>query len=54
VSEALDTVHDECANGRLSPAVAESIKELDARVRRLEDAAENHAAGVTDTANGGE
>lgn len=54
MSDALDTVRDERANGRLSPAVATSLEELDARVRRLEDDAENHAAGVTETPNGGE
>lgn len=54
MSEALDTAHDERANGRLSPAVDEVLTELDARVRRLEDNEENRAGGVVETPNGGE
>lgn len=43
MSDALETVRDERANGRLSPAVAVALEELDARVRRLEDLEENRA-----------
>jgi hypothetical protein len=54
VSEALDTVRDERANGRQSPALVEVLEELDARVRQLEDSEENRAGGVVETPSGGE
>jgi hypothetical protein len=46
VSEHLDAVVDERANGRQSPALVSLLEELDARVRQLEDNAENAAHGV--------
>lgn len=54
MSDHLDAVRDECANGRLSPNVAGALDELEARVRQLEDVAENASVAAPDTTGGGE
>jgi hypothetical protein len=44
VSDALDKVRDERANGRVLPSVSDALDELDARVRALETPADKAPA----------
>lgn len=53
MSEALDTVHDERANGRMSPALDDYLHEVETRLAALEDASAP-AAVKANTPNGGE
>jgi hypothetical protein len=49
VSDALDKVRDEAANGRQSPALVATLDDLDARLRALE----TPAAKPAETPKGG-